>query len=92
MSDDLDELAGGLAAEVELSHAMGAWPSDAGVVPTIAAAGWQLADGYWRVQLAGGFEVTLEPLIFGGHELAIYAMGELVTKAKLEVDVRRRSP
>jgi hypothetical protein len=91
VSDELDELGRELAAEVELSHAMGAWPSDSGLVPVLAAAGWELAEGYWHVNLEGGFEVTLEPMVFGGHELAIYQRGDLVVKAKLMVDVRRRS-
>lgn len=78
--DNLDEL----ARELLWVRASGAHSRDA--VIALDAAGFKFAEpGYWRLELAGGVEVALEPLMFGRFALAVYRNLELVHERKLEV-------
>lgn len=93
MSDELGDRAGGdvdLALRLQRVRLAGCHSFEE--LQALEAAGFELADsGYWRLELAGGIEVTLEPKIYGGHYLAVYRDKELVHAGKLEVELRPRT-
>lgn len=57
-------------------------------VPELEAAGFEQSPaGYWSFTANGKLDVTLEPRIMGGYDLAVYRERELVLKCKVPVQI-----
>lgn len=93
MSDELgDRGCGDVDLAVRLQRVRLAGCHSFEELQALEAAGFELDDsGYWRLELAGGIEVALEPKIFGGHYLAVYRDQQLVHACKLDVELTPRT-
>jgi hypothetical protein len=83
IEDGLDDL------EFRVYRARAVGCSSPAEFAALSRAGWELTgEGCWRVRLAGGGELTLEPKLYGGHYLAVYDAGQELVVGKLEVKLQ----